>query len=70
MTFERTNVKVPGTHPHLNPDKVVLFKDSFVVVPDENDRGFYVLSLSVQDRTRSKHVGIFEAVTESFRPGR
>lgn len=68
VTFERTNVRYTGGRT-LNPDKVVLF-ERFVVVPDESDRGFYVLSLSVQDRTRSKHAGIFEAVTESFRPGR
>lgn len=68
VTFERTNVRYTGGRT-LNPDKVVLF-ERFVVVPDESYRGFYVLSLSVQDRTRSKHAGIFEAVTESFRPGR
>jgi hypothetical protein len=67
-TFERKNVRYTGGR-SLNPGKVVLF-ERFVVIPDEDDRGFYVLSLSVSDEAGSRYAGIFKVVTESFRPGR
>jgi len=40
------------------------------VIPDGNERGFYVLALSVPDTARDRYVGIFKVVTESFQPGR
>ncbi len=68
VTFERTNVRYTGGRT-LNPDKMVLF-ERFVVVPDETDAGFYVLSLSVADTVRTKYVGVFKVTTESFQPVR
>jgi hypothetical protein len=68
VTFERTNVRYTGGRT-LNPDKMVLF-ERFVVIPDENDRGFYVLALSVPEGARSRHIEVFRVITESFQPGR
>jgi len=68
MAFERTNVRYTGGR-SLNPNKVVLF-ERHVVIPDGNERGFYVLALAVPDTARDRYVGIFKVVTESFQPGR
>jgi len=68
VTFEQRNVRYTGGR-SLNPGKVILF-ERFVVIPDENDQGFYVLRLSVPDSMRTRYEGIFKVITESFRPGK
>jgi hypothetical protein len=66
--FERMNIRYTGGRT-LNPGKVTLF-ESFAVIPDESNEGFYVLELSVPAGSRSKYTGTFEMVIKSFRPGR
>lgn len=67
-TFNRKSVRYIGPR-SLNPEKVVLF-EHFVVVPDSNDQGFYVLKLSVPFAIKTKYTAIFENVVKSFLPER
>lgn len=67
-TFERMNVRFTGGR-SLNPQKVILFED-FIVIPDSNDQGFYVLRLSVPAEAKNKYKEIFGKVAKSFLPQR
>ena len=67
-TFNRKSVRYIGPR-SLTPEKVVLF-EQFIVIPDNNDQGFYVLKLSVPSAIKTRYTVIFENVVKSFLPGR
>jgi hypothetical protein len=65
-TFERIDIKFIGERA-INMPKVSIY-EKFIVIPALNDKGFYVLQLSVPAEIKDKYKGIFEESVKSFSP--
>jgi hypothetical protein len=68
QTFDRIDIRFIGERA-LHPLKVSMF-EKFIVVPAGKDEGFYVLKLSVPDKTKNNYTEIFDEIVKSFLPAR
>lgn len=66
--FERIDIRFIGQRA-INMPKVSIY-EKFIVIPDKNKIGFYVLQLSVPVEIKNKYTGIFEEIVKSFFPER